>query len=169
MSEIYCERYDDTNPEHQRSIAGISEWTRLSSSVVSVSSADIGRHPYGVLVRRPGLYTTIGYGAIKELTEDGEVGEVGTIIASPYYVDNSIERRCIQFLLENAPDALPDMKVAFTYARYPTTPIFQSFGGVLLGQRQEPSETGCNDVIDLTPAMDIDGLNSPLAGIISLK
>ncbi len=159
MSELYCEKFDDSDPVHCRVGWDISRWTKRSNYILSASSGDLKEHPYGVLVRRPALYSVVGYGAIKELTQEGEVGQLGTLIASPFCPEErNIAKTCLQHIIEYAPTVLPDMKAVFAYGNYRSTPIFEKLGGVVIGEREQLAATGCNNVIDLTETMGLPGL-----------
>lgn len=159
MKELYCEKFDDSDPLHQRVESDVSRWTELSDSILSVHPRELSEHPYGVLVRRPALYSVVGYGAIKKLTHEGEVGQLGTLITSPFYPEGrNIAKTCLRYIVENAPAALPEMKAVFAYGNYMSTPLFKKFGGKVVGKREPEANTGCNDVIDLTEAMGLPGV-----------
>ena len=157
MKEIFCDKFDKGS-FRQHDIDIITGWSEESDSVLTISPSDMKEHPYGAMIRHSGDLGLLGYAAIKELTREGQVGQLGALIINPLSIGKKVATMCLEYVLEHAPAHLPEMKASFAYGNDASTPLFLKLGGVFLGEREHPAATGCNNVIDLTPAMDLPGV-----------
>lgn len=168
--DIRYEKFDKDSFWHKDNYArSLSAWSKQTASVLSVEPEEFLDHPYGVVASCPGDIGLLGYVAIKQLSETG-VGQLGALIVNPLSFGNKIATRCVEHLVQTAPHHLPDMRAGFAYANEASKPVFLSLGGVLLGKRPEPAATGCDDVIELTAAMGLPGIETAsLADILNVN
>jgi hypothetical protein len=169
MKEIYCEKFNRAS-FNQTGVATISQWSEQSSSVLTIDPDELLGHPYGILIKHHGELGLLGYVAIKELTHSGQVGQLGSLIISPLSIGNKVATIGVGYLLEHALQELPGMKAGFAYGNEKSTPLFEKFGGVVIGDREPSADTGCNSVVDLTDAMNLPGIDGVSMGeVVGLK
>ncbi|MEK9196056.1 MAG: GNAT family N-acetyltransferase, partial [Patescibacteria group bacterium] len=115
---------------------------------------ELEEHPFGVLAEHKGCLGTMGYVAVKNLSEDGTVGHIGTLITNPYHRNENIASQCLDFLLAKCGLYLPNMKEAFAHVNEKSLPLFIAKGGIDIEERKLPYSTNCNLVINMTPALN---------------
>lgn len=153
--ELYIEKFNADCLVHQRASLLIEYWSeQASSTMLPVHHSEVQEHPFGVLAEHEGCFGTMGYIAVKNLSEDGKVGHIGTLVTNPYYKQCGVASQCLDFLLENCKLYLPNMEEAFLYANECSAPLFVTKGGVIIGEREHPTSTNCNLVVDMTPALN---------------
>ncbi len=166
MKEIYCEKFNK-GVFNQGDVATISQWSEQSDSVLTIEPDELIEHPYGIIIRHHGDLGLLGYVAIKELSHSGQVGQLGSLVINPLSIGNKVATIGVSHLLENASRELPGMKAGFAYGNEKSTPLFEKLGGVVVGDREPPAETGCNKLVDLTGAMGLPGVDGVSIGEVA--
>lgn len=170
MGDIFFEKLDDNDAFHQQDVHSISYWSNESDSVLSVHRNELlYEHPFGILAQTE-LHGVVGYIAVKELSHDGQVGQVGSLITHPNLKNKGAGSGLIKEIIKYAPTHLREMKASFAYGNPESTPIFVNLGGTVIGQREPAAATTCNDIIDLSDAMGLPGVKeASLADILNVN
>lgn len=152
--ELYIEKFKADCSWHQYSALTIEQWTKESSAtMLPVHHSELSEHPFGVLAEHKGSLGVMGYVAVKNLSEDGRVGHIGTLVSNPHYREFGIASQCLDFLLANCQLYLPKMTEVFAYVNEKSAPLFLAKGGCDLSERNILSSTNCNLVVNMTPAI----------------
>lgn len=169
MKNTFYEKFDANNLWHERDAHSISYWSKKSESMLSVDSSVIEEHPYGILAQKA-VQGVVGYVALKEFIHGGAIGQIGALIVHPDYQGNGVASFLVKNILKTAPSYFPDMEAGFAYANEDSTPLFLKYGGVIAGERRPLATTGCNNIIDLSGAMGLPGVeDTSLTDILNVN
>lgn len=162
------EKFDKENYLHVASALNVARWTEAETgSMLPVTPQDICGHEYGVLATGfvNGLtIKTAGYVAIKEVSTDGKIGQIGSFVVNPDGRGQGLGARLLDFVLKWHKDTLPELEEIYSYVNYKSLPIFLDAGGHVTSKRETPSLTNCVFIVDLTPALK--GITSEGSGIL---
>lgn len=151
------EKFYKENYLHASDAINIAKWTEAETeSMLPITAQDICEHPYGVLATGfigPSIKAA-GYIAIKEVSSDGKIGQIGSFVVNPECRGQGLGLRLLDFALKWHKDTLPEVEQLFAYSNHESLPLFIAKGGFVSAMREPPYKTSCIYEVDLTPALE---------------
>ena len=161
------EKFDKENYLHVTDAKEIAKWTKSETGLMlPIPPQDICEHPYGVLATGfigPTIKVA-GYIAIKEVSSDGKIGQIGTFVVNPECRGQGLGKRMLHFILNYHQKTLPDIEQLYSYVNHESLPIYLTAGGIISALREPPYETSCIYEVDMSPALknvDTNNYGSP--------
>lgn len=149
------EKFDIEKHLHVADAINVARWTEVETeSMLPVTPQNICEHPYGVLATGfigPTIKTA-GYIAVKELSPDCKVGQIGAFVVNPECRGQGLGARLLDFVLKWHKETLPEMEQLFAYSNHESLPLFIAKAGVAK-LREPPYKTNCIYEVDLSPAL----------------
>lgn len=161
------EKFDKENYLHMADAINIAKWTEAETgSMLPITALDICENPYGVLAAGfigPTIKVA-GYIAIKEVSSDGKIGQIGMFVVNPECRGQGLGLRLLDYALKWHKDTLPEMEQLFAYSNHESLPLFIAKGGVAK-LREPPYKTSCIYEVNLSQAIkDLDPFQYKIAG-----
>lgn len=153
---LLVEKFQPADAAHQEAARNIIICSGLLGTMRPLSRETMAMHPYGLIAydhgeRYPRGVSGVGYVALVGYEE--EVGTVGALVVYPRYHRRGIGAMLAGRLINSLVSEFPEMQSCYTFANDESKNLFLRLGGVLVGQREPISSTGCNYVIDLSPVV----------------
>ncbi|MBI5357538.1 GNAT family N-acetyltransferase [Candidatus Saccharibacteria bacterium] len=151
------EKFDKENYLHVASALNVARWSEEETgSMLPITPQDICEHEYGVLATGSiGLtIKTAGYIAMKEVSPDGKVGQIGAFVVNPEGRGQGLGARLLDYVLKWHKQMLPNLEEVYSYVNHKSLPLFLAKGGVVTNLREPPYRTNCVYEVDLTHALE---------------
>jgi hypothetical protein len=151
---IHIEAMDAKHPGHALAAFTVAQWSAAASTMKTMSHQTIQAMPYSLIAFDAHTHEVVGHIAITQLA-DGH-GMLGGLVSNK--PGNQVATKMTTHLLETAQLVLPDLVTCHAYANNKGVAFFERLGGTVLGPRgEDPYQTGCTNVIDMTPAIRFHG------------
>ncbi len=150
---MYFEAFDPKNINHHSAASGVYSMSIHAGTMLPLRPGKLAELPYSLLAFKEARNGPIWLGHAALVSCENGLGTVGGLVVDVHARRQGIGLAVVTHLLETATTILPELQECQAFANEASLPVFLAAGGIYLGERQQPSPTGCNAVVDLTPAL----------------
>lgn len=146
------EQFNREREDHVMAAEVIENWSTQSQTMKPLSLDQIIASPFSVLALNDER-SVLGHIAVTELK--GYEAIVGGLIVGPEKRAQGIGHELVKYFVTEVPEKLPEVNRYFAYANKLSVSLFLAAGGLLLENRFPREPNGCNQIVDLSPGVQI--------------
>lgn len=150
MSLVF-ETFNPENDAHESAAITVAEWSAAAPSMKTITPDALKAYELSLLAFGSEESRLLGHVAVSK--DDRDFGVIECLVVHPDLRGFGMGALLVKELTQTMSVELPEIHTCTAFANEASVKSFEAAGGVVIGSRRRPVETGCNTIIDVMPAM----------------